>query len=321
MPALYICRDMKEITIKSFAKVNLSIDVKGLLEGGYHEVEMVMQQVGLYDEVKVSFEEAEENEIKLHTNLPYLPTDERNLAFKAAQFFIQYGVYKIPNTAHGIISIDIKKKVPVAAGLAGGSGNGAAVLHALNYLLDAKLSISELCEIGKDLGSDVPFSIMGQAKANECLSDLFEGDELATSAALAKGRGTELEPIKGLDAYVILVKPPIGVSTKEVYQGIDNCVIERRPDNAELIEALEKKDYRKIYSSMENVLESYTLEHYPIVQEVKDKVKDNTNALKILMSGSGPTVFAIFKDKKSAVASCMKMREMKYECYWARTTK
>ena len=126
-PAFYFGEDMKSITIRSFAKVNLSIDVKGLLPNGYHEVEMVMQQVGLFDEVNVTFEPGEVTEVKVHTNLPYLPTDERNLAHKAATFFMKNCVYKIPNTVHGIISIDIKKRVPVAAGLAGGSGNGAAV--------------------------------------------------------------------------------------------------------------------------------------------------------------------------------------------------
>lgn len=306
---------MKSIKVKSFAKVNLSIDVKGLLPNGYHNVEMVMQQVDLYDEVRVSFEEAEETQIKLHTNLPYLPTDERNLAYKAALIFMEYGVYKIRDTIHGIISIDITKKVPVAAGLAGGSGNGAAVLHALNVLLDAKLDLEELCKLGKMLGSDVPFSIMGQARANKVLG--LKG----TSAGLATGQGTEIKPIKGLDAYLILVKPPIGVSTKEVYQGIDGCVIEKRPDNETLIKALKKKDYAQIYASMENVLEAYTLEHYPVVREIKEKIKENTDAEKILMSGSGPTVFAIYKDKETAQKACKKMRAMKYECYWARTTR
>lgn len=315
---------MKEITIKSFAKVNLSIDVKGLLPNGYHNVEMVMQQVGLYDKVNVVWQpwEKEGIEIELKTNLPYLPTDARNLAYKSAEFFMQYLVYKTRNTRYsGKISIDIEKKVPVAAGLAGGSGNGAAVLHALNIIFDAGLSLEELCEIGKKFGSDVPFSIMGQARANENLFDLFKEDPLATSAGFATGQGTDVKPIKGLDAYMILVKPSIGVSTKEVYQGIDDCKIDIRPDNKTLIKGLEECDVEKIYDSMANVLELYTLEHYPIVKEVKEKIKENTNAEMILMSGSGPTVFAIYKDRKMAIEACMKMREMGYEAYWARTTK
>ncbi|MCQ2551520.1 MAG: 4-(cytidine 5'-diphospho)-2-C-methyl-D-erythritol kinase [Clostridia bacterium] len=304
---------MKEIYIKSFAKINLSIDVKGLLENGYHDVEMVMQQVSLYDLVKIEFEpwEKEEHGIELKTNLVYLPVDQRNLAYQAAILLIKYYAYKIP---YGKTKIDIKKKIPVAAGLAGGSGNAAAVLHGLNILWDLGLSLEELLKLGEELGSDVPFTLMGQARAN----NLYKG-RLASSCALASGTGTDLTPLRGLDAYLILVKPSIGVSTKEVYQGIDKCDIKVRPDNEKLIEGLKEKDREKIFSSMANVLEEYTLEAYPVVREIKEMLE--VGAKKVLMSGSGPTVFAIYDNKEEALASCNLMREKGYECYWARTTK
>lgn len=315
---------MEKIIVKSFAKVNLSIDVKGLLPNGYHEVEMVMQQVGLYDSVEIEFEPWDEEgyKVELKTNLPYLPTDERNLAYKGANIFLEYLAYKIRyKVPNGVFHINIKKKVPVAAGLAGGSGNGAAVILGLNRLLDAKLPLKTLCEISKELGSDVPFSMMGQAKANWVLGKEINQDPLATSSALATGRGTDVMPIKGLDAYLILVKPAIGVSTKEVYQGIDNVQISKRPDNEALIEGLKEEDRDKIYESMANVLEEYTLDHYPIVKEIKEMLEKETEAEKVLMSGSGPTVFAIYKDKETAQKYCFEMRRKGYECYWARTTK
>ncbi len=315
----FIGDSMKEITVKSFAKINLSIDVKGLLPSGYHDVEMVMQQVGLYDLVNIAWEPREKagHDIKLTTNKYFLPTDERNLAYKAAKLLIKYCAYKIPN---GIIHIDIAKKIPVAAGLAGGSGNGAAVLHGLNKLWDLGLSVEELCKIGQELGSDVPFSIMGQARANRCLGEKINRDKLATSCGIATDTGTEVKPIKGLDSYLILVKPSIGVSTKEVYQGIDSCHIDQRPDNNSLIASLEAGDKTGVTENMINVLENYTLQRYPVVREIEDLLRKETNSQKVLMSGSGPTVFALYDTKETAKKYCQRMRDLGFECYWAKTT-
>ena len=157
---------MKRIHVKSYAKINLSLDVLRRLENGYHEVEMVMQQILLHDEVDVKWKESDEPfRIVLQTNRPYLPVDERNLAYKAAQLMHeQYGEGRT-----GSLRIDIKKRIPVAAGLAGGSGNGAAVIHGLNSLWNLGLDVSSLNQIGSKLGSDVPFCIMGQAKMNRSL--------------------------------------------------------------------------------------------------------------------------------------------------------
>lgn len=310
---------MNEITIKSYAKINLSIDVKGLLPNGYHDVEMVMQQVSLYDLVKISFTpwEKEGQEIKIKTNKYYLPTDERNLAYKAVKLLIKYCAYKIPD---GIIDIDINKKIPVAAGLAGGSGNGAAVLHGLNKLWQLGLTLEELCNIGAELGSDVPFSIMGQAKANPCLDKEITGHKLATWAAIARGTGTDVTPIRGINSHLILVKPSIGVSTKEVYQGIDNCKIATRPDNERLVKALKEGNKAVAIDNMVNVLENYTLEKYPVVKKIKGILASETSPRAVLMSGSGPTVFALYDKREEAKAYCQKMRDLGYECYWAKAT-
>ena len=223
---------MKKITVKSYAKINLSLDVLRRLENGFHEVEMVMQQILLHDEVSVKWEEGGVDfRIKLNTNRSYLPTDERNLAYKAAVLMHElYG-----QDRKGTVRIDIKKRIPVAAGMAGGSGNGAAVLHALNWLWELGLDVKALNEAGSRLGSDVPFCIMGQAKMNTILG--LAEDPLATHCAVARGTGTELEPIKGLASHIALSKPSIGVSTAEVYKGLKLDEVKVHPDTAELIDA------------------------------------------------------------------------------------
>lgn len=173
---------MKEITIHSFAKINLSIDVGQVMDSGMHPVDMIMQQLSFHDDVKVTFEEdagksVGDIEIQVKTNRYYIPCDERNLAYKAAALMIEefggFGGKKIPG---GKLHIDIFKRIPVAAGLAGGSGNGAAVLHALNVLWELRLSLDELCELGSRLGSDVPFCVMGQAAENYCLPKKIRKD-------------------------------------------------------------------------------------------------------------------------------------------------
>jgi 4-diphosphocytidyl-2-C-methyl-D-erythritol kinase len=184
------------IGLKSYAKINLSLDVKGVTDDGMHLVEMVMQQILLCDEVAMRWTPAEaagpDNpnalQINLKTNRSYLPTDERNLAYQAA-LVMRDIAGKAPA---GTLDINIKKRIPVAAGLAGGSGNGAAVLHGLNVLWGMDLSLAELCSAGAELGSDVPFCVMGQAAENETLKERFAGDPFACHCALATGTGTDL---------------------------------------------------------------------------------------------------------------------------------
>lgn len=306
---------MKRVHVKSYAKINLSLDVLRRLENGYHEVEMVMQQILLNDEIDVKWKEGGEGfTIELRTNRSYLPTDERNLAYKAAQ--LMHMVYG--EDRKGLLRIDIKKRIPVAAGLAGGSGNGAAVLHAVNYLWDLGLDVAALNEVGSKLGSDVPFCIMGQAAMNKALG--LTGDPLAAHCAVATGTGTELRPVKGLAAHLVLSKPSIGVSTAEVYQGLDLPAIKEHPDTEEMLTALADGNQAQVYKNMINILESFTLQRYPVVMQTKERMQDMLGTERVLMSGSGPTVFGICDTKEQAQQICEEMLAHNKETFWTRTT-
>ena len=322
---------MEKIVIKSFAKINLTLDVLGVLENGYHELAMIMQQILLCDDVQVKWTEAQRADsgsakagvnveeaikIELSTNRKFLPTDSRNLAYKAAAAMIErYGEGKA-----GTIRIDIKKRIPIAAGLAGGSGNAAAVLHGINKLWGLGLDVAALCEIGKTFGSDIPFCIMGQAAGNEVLADDFRDDPLACHCALATGTGTDLQPITGLKSHLVLSKPNIGVSTAEVYKGIDNMEITVHPNNDEMIDALKKNDTKVLKKNLINVLENFTLNHYPIVMYTKNILMEHCSTGCVLMSGSGPTVFGLCKNITESKAICEKMLSHNKESFWTRTT-
>lgn len=312
---------MEEIKVLSFAKINLSIDVGEARDSGYHDVDMIMQQLSFHDDVSIKFDSMDDGtcgniDILVKTNRYYIPTDERNLAYKAAALMIDEYGDKIPS---GHIYINILKRVPVAAGLAGGSGNGAAVLHGLNLLWKLDLDISELMELGAKLGSDVPFSIIGQAKANYTFPKKLKSDPMASTCARATGRGTELEPVRGIARPIVIAKPPMGVSTPEVYKGIDSCEISERPDNDKLITDMAMSS-RDIYDNFINVLETYTLKAYPEVAALKEIV-EKTDADKVLMSGSGPTIFAVYRNMKSAMKACEDIRAQGYEAYWTKTIK
>ena len=309
---------MKSIRIKSYAKINLAIDVRGLLENGYHEVEMIMQQVELHDEVLVRWFERKGGgtDILLNTNRAYLPKDERNLAYRAAALMAQkYGQKK-----NGTIRIDIKKNIPVAARLAGGSVNAGAVIHALNKLWGLGLSLEQLMEDGKALGADVPFTIMGQARCNSVLDEAVRNDPMAASCAYAYYDGTKLRPLPALHSNIVLSKPPVGVSTKEVYQGIDRVEITRRPDIAELIRGLEQKNSNFIKKNMINVLEFYTLKKYNCIMNTKDMAIQCDGIDTVLMSGSGPTVICIAESEAYAQAAAGRMKQVNRETFLTRTT-
>ena len=296
---------MTEITIKSYGKVNLSLDVCGTREDGYHVLESIMHKISLRDDVNVKWTslDQEDIEINLTCNKSFLPTDERNLAYKGAKLMAENFGHKVGG---GIIDIHIEKHLPVAAGLAGGSGNGAALLIALNRLWDLGLDTKKLCEYGAELGADVPFCLLIQNTKYGC--------------ALCEGTGTELTPLKSrFKKAVLLVKPSFGVSTKEVYKGIDDCEIKARPNTDQLVEAMKSHDDAVIYENMINVLEEYTLKKYTEVQKIKEKIAEQTDAEKVLMTGSGPTVFALFNKLSDAQKACKRMRKEGYEAYWATT--
>lgn len=314
---------MSEIKISSFAKINLSIDVTGLTPERMHLVDMIMHQISFHDDVMVRYLPQEgwpegRFEVQVKTNRYYIPTDERNLAYKGALLMAEHFGSKVPG---GKIHVEIFKRIPVAAGLAGGSGNGAAVLHGLNVLWKLNLPLSQLCKVSENLGSDVPFCVMGQAKYNFNLPAKIRKDPLASCCGRATGTGTQVKPLPGIRKPLVIAKPPIGVSTKDVYAGIDKCEIVRRPDNDLLERELTEKKENRLYQNCINVLENYTLQAYPQVQALKKQMESLKQAELVLMSGSGPTVFGIFSDMKAAKEGCQVLRKCGYEAYWARTVK
>ena len=309
---------MKRIAIQSYGKINLSIDVMEKLPTGYHRVEMVMQQIDLHDDVLVKWIPDGSGSVSVvcSTNRHYLPVDDRNLATLAAKMMAgRFGQNK-----SGTLRIDIKKRLPVAAGLAGGSSNGAAVLHGVNQLWKLGLSVKDLCDIGKEMGADVPFCIMGQAASDPVLRSKFEQDPLAAPCALATGIGTELKPLKGLKAYLVLSKPPISVSTREVYQGLQREDILNRPDTARLIAGLEEGNWPEIEKNMVNVLEFYTLKMYDMVVYTKNKMLELCPGSTVLMSGSGPTVFGLYRSEEQAGNVYHEMKKVNRETFLTETT-
>ncbi len=275
---------------RSYAKINLTLDVLNKREDGYHNVSMVMQTVNLCDMVTV---EKNEKEITLVTNLNYLPLGEKNIAWKAAKIFFEECQIK------GGARIDIQKNIPVAAGLAGGSSNAAAVLCALNILYDVNLSDEELCKIGVKLGADVPYCIIGGTQ-------------------LAEGIGEKLSPVAEMPkTTVLLVKPPISISTAKIYEKIDSHDIVH-PDTVGMIESIKKADINQISKRIHNVMEPVTADIAPVVLRIKEKmIKDG--ALAAAMSGSGPTVFGIFDDEIAAKKSCDSFFTFYKEVYLTKT--
>lgn len=271
------------VTLKALAKINLGLDVLGKRDNGYHDVRMVMQTVYLYDNVTIT--RTKEAGIQVETNLSYLPVDENNIAYKAAKIIIdEFGIQEG-------VHIKLDKHIPVAAGMAGGSSNAAAVLVGMNRLFGLGLSQKELMERGVSLGADVPYCVM-------------------RGTALAEGIGEILSPLPPLPkCYVLIAKPSISVSTKVVYETLDAKEIVEHPDIDGVLEGLERQDIKKVAASMGNVLESVTTLKYPIIEKIKAAMKE-AGALNAMMSGSGPTVFGIFEDRKVAKEAQQKLKEM-----------
>lgn len=260
-------------TYKAYGKINLGLDVVRRLPNGYHEVKMIMQAVDLHD--LIHMESLPQDEILIHSGSEKIPCDESNLAYKAAKrmkelFDIKQGV-----------DITIEKNIPVAAGMAGGSTDCAAVLKGMKELFDLQLSLKELQEIGVKLGADVPYCLMGKT-------------------ALSEGIGEVLTPLPTPPACVLLLaKPDIDVSTKYVYEHLQLDKLEKHPDIDGMVQAIKDQDLHGICDRMDNVLETVTGEKYAIVHEIEQKMEE-FGAIKSIMSGSGPTVFGIFEDKEKA---------------------
>ena len=258
---------MDKLEIKSLGKINLGLDVLGVRDNGYHDVRMVMQTLYLYDDVSIT--KSKESGIELQSNLHFLPIDERNIAYKAAKILLDEFQIK-----EGV-SIHLQKRIPVAAGMAGGSSNAASVLFGVNKMFRLGLSQEELMKRGTALGADVPYCIM-------------------RGTVLAEGIGEELTRLKPLPkCYVLIAKPSFSVSTKWVYEMLDEAKVVTHPKIDEIITGLREQDLQKVADNMGNVLEEVTIARYPMIEVLKSQMK-KAGALNAMMSGSGPTVFGIF---------------------------
>ena len=290
---------MNAIELKAYAKINLMLDVTGRREDGYHTVDMVMAQVDLCDRIVLKTESAANPQKEFLPSVCLdivgadLAADSTNLAWKAA--VLMQGVYReqTGRTAPAV-QIRIEKKIPIAAGLAGGSADGAAVLIGLNQLWKMKLTLPELMTLGCRLGADVPFCLMGQAALQPEL-----GLEGGASCARAQGIGECLTPLPPLSLWALLIKPEsLALSTAEVYQALDELeetVSLPHPEVSVFVEQLKKQNVEKIFPVMGNLLEKVVLFRYPIVKYTKNKINTKAGAACALMSGSGPTVFGLYR--------------------------
>lgn len=263
---------MDQITLQARGKVNLIIDVVGKREDGYHDLRSVMQTVTLSDKIVVK-KVCKENYLKVVTNLAYLPADCRNVVFKTARLLIErYGI------EDGVF-LSVEKRIPVAAGLGGGSADCAAALVGMKQLFGLDMSNEEMMEIGLELGADVPF----------CLQ---------RGIALAEGIGERLTKLKPLPkAWFLLAKPPFSVSTAEIFGAYDTRT--KRPDVERMLFYIDKGDLRGICGQMANVLETVTIAKHPLIGQIKELMLEQ-GALGAIMSGSGPTVFGIYEERARA---------------------
>ncbi len=262
-----------EITKKAYAKINLGLDVLGKRDDGYHLVRMIMQNVDIYD--TLTFKDTDDGRITLKANDENIPVDDSNLICKVAKQLQE--TYSVTKGAQ----IELVKRIPVAAGMAGGSTDGAAAYKALNELWDLKLSDEELCKLAVKLGADIPYCIVG-------------------GTALSEGIGELLTPINSkADYYLVVAKPDIMVSTGWVYTELDSTEIARHPDIDAVKRALEEGDVNGMCHNIHNVLEPVTTAKYEVIKQIEQILEDN-GAVKAFMTGSGPTVFAVFDDEKKA---------------------
>ncbi|EJO5346195.1 4-(cytidine 5'-diphospho)-2-C-methyl-D-erythritol kinase [Clostridium botulinum] len=276
---------------KAHAKINLSLDVIGKRQDGYHLLKMLMQTIDLYDLIEIT---KIKKGIVINCDRQYIPKDRRNLAYKAAELFLN--TY---NINYGVI-INITKNIPVAAGLAGGSTDAATVLKTMRDIFKSDISNEKLKEIALKIGADVPFCIDG-------------------GTALCEGIGEKITPIKNLkDQILVLVKPNFGVSTKEVYNNLKVEKIYIHPDTTKLIQSIEKQDLNFLAKNMKNVLENVTLRKYKTLSFIKNNFMQ-LGALGSMMSGSGPSVFGLFDDMLKAQKCYDVMKEKYKEVFITRT--
>ena len=286
-------RTMDFVEKKAYAKINLGLDVLRRREDGYHEVKMIMQTVDIWD--RLTFCASGEPGVELSVGDAALPTGEDNLIYRAAELLI-----KEKNIKKGV-KITLEKNIPVAAGMAGGSTDAAAVFHGLNELFDLSMSLEDMKKLGVRIGADVPYCIMG-------------------GTAISEGLGERLTPLPAPPSCILVVaKPDIDVSTKFVYQNLQVDGLKVHPDIDGMIKAIKAGDMSGITERMENVLETVTIREYPVIDKIKEQMKTE-GAENALMSGSGPTVFGIFAERETAqkVADQIRRQELAQQVFVTR---
>lgn len=285
---------MKHLTEYAYAKINLSLDVLEKRGDGYHEMKMLMQTASLCDDINIAISDGHGN-ISVTTNRRYLPSDSRNIAWKAASLFISE-----LNIRNYDISIDIKKRIPVCAGLGGGSADGAAVLRGLDRIFGASLGFLKLEALGERLGSDVPFCIAG-------------------GTSLAYGRGELIEPLSPMpDCHIVICKPAFAVSTPELFKKIDSVKLRLHPDTEGMISAIEEKNLPGIAHRLYNVFEDAGMERYEEILSIKNSLYDS-GALGSVMSGTGSAVYGIFDCREKAENAFSSLSAVYEECFLAQT--
>jgi len=280
---------MKELCLKAYGKINLGLDVIRKRPDGYHDLDMIMQMVDIYDDVVIKTT-GKKGEIIVETDAMILPNDEGNLAYKAAkllmdEFDVDEGV-----------SIYINKVIPIAGGMAGGSSDCATTLKGINEIFELGLSERELMDRGVTLGADVPYCVMG-------------------GTAIARGIGDVLTKLPAPpQCHVVIAKPGVSVSTAYVYGKIRPDSIEKRPDIEGLITAIKNQDLYSMANLIYNVMEEVTVEDYPIITQIKE-IMIQKGALNSIMSGSGPTVFGLFDDIQKANSAMKELENLTEQLY------
>ncbi|MCI8294408.1 MAG: 4-(cytidine 5'-diphospho)-2-C-methyl-D-erythritol kinase [Lachnospiraceae bacterium] len=271
------------LKLKAYGKINLALDVLRKREDGYHDVRMIMQTVGIYDQIELH--RTVKPGIAVETNLSYLPVNENNLVHQAAKLLMDGA--RIQDGIH----IQLKKFLPVSAGMAGGSSDAAAVLFGVNKMFRLGLSKEQLMEQGVKIGADVPYCIL-------------------RGTALSEGIGEKLTPLPPMpQCHLVIAKPGINVSTRYVYENLQADALrpEQHPDIDGMVDAIRQQDLIQVAGKLGNVLETVTAKKYPVIEEIKDVMRKK-GALNALMSGSGPTVFGLFTELGQAKAAYEELR-------------
>ncbi len=275
---------MDKLQLKAYGKINLALDVLRKREDGYHDLDMIMQMVDVYDDIII--EKNNNKDIVVKTDKAVLSNGKDNLAYMAAKTLMdEFGI------SQGVV-ITINKRIPIAGGMAGGSSDCATTMIGINQMFNLGLDKKALMERGVKLGADVPYCILG-------------------GTAIARGIGEVLTPLKTPpQCHVIIAKPPVSVSTAFVYGHIRPNQIKKHPDVEKMVEAINNQDLKMLASLLSNVMEEVTIPEYPIIQDIKEVMLEN-GALNSIMSGSGPTAFGLYDDKESAEKTVELLKEKK----------